>query len=100
MGSEKCPSDELVLTAKRAMTYKAEEPLDVKILLRRIDPVSNMDELVSGLDSEVEGELHANFEGAERFARLAGLAMPLSWKAETPSRPILCGARRKSSRFP
>lgn len=66
MGSEKCPSDELVLTAKRAMTYKAEEPLDVKILLRRIDPVSNMDELVSGLDSEVEGELHANFEGAEK----------------------------------
>ncbi|OFM33526.1 hypothetical protein HMPREF2698_06350 [Corynebacterium sp. HMSC072A02] len=67
MGSEKCPSDELVLTAKRAMNYKAEEPLDVEILLHRIDPVSNMDELVSGLDSEVEGELHANFEGAEKI---------------------------------
>lgn len=67
MGSEKCPSDELVLTAMRAMTYKAGEPLDVEILLHRIDPVSNMDELVSGLNSEVEGELHANFEGAEKL---------------------------------
>ena len=38
----------------------------MEILLHRIDPVSNMDELVSGLDSEVEGELHANFEGAEK----------------------------------
>ncbi|MGV0361996.1 vWA domain-containing protein [Corynebacterium minutissimum] len=66
MGSEKCPDDEIVLTAMRAMTHKAEEPLDVEILLHRIDPVSNMDELVSGLDSEVEGELHANFEGAEK----------------------------------
>ncbi len=66
MGSEKCPDDEIVLTAMRAMTYKADEPLDVEILVRRIDPVTNIDDLVSGLDSEIEGELHANFEGAEK----------------------------------
>lgn len=81
MGSEKCPSDELVLTAMRAMTYKTGEPLDVEILLHRIDPVSNMDELVSGLNSEVEGELHANFEGAEKLRAASWFADAIELKS-------------------
>ncbi|QRP61162.1 vWA domain-containing protein [Corynebacterium minutissimum] len=67
IGSENCQGD-LVLTAMRAGEYKADELFDVEILLHRVDPVSNMDELVSGLSSEMDGELHANANGAEQMA--------------------------------
>ncbi len=67
IGSKNCQGD-LVLTAMRAGQYKADEPLDVEILLHRVDPVSNIDELVSGLSSELDGELHANANGADQMA--------------------------------
>ena len=67
IGSKNCQGD-LVLTAMRAGEYKADEPFDVEILLHRVDPVSNIDELVSGLSSELDGELHANANGAEQLA--------------------------------
>ena len=67
IGSKNCQGD-LVLTAMRAGQYKADEPIDVEILLHRVDPVSNIDELVSGLSSELDGELHANANGAEQMA--------------------------------
>ena len=67
IGSENCQGD-LVLTAMRAGEYKVDEPFDVEILLHRVDPVSNKDELVSGLSSELDGELHANANGAEQMA--------------------------------
>lgn len=67
IGSKNCQGD-LVLTAMRAGEYKADEPFDVEILLHRVDPVSNIDELVSGLSSELDGELHANANDAEQLA--------------------------------
>lgn len=67
IGSKNCQGD-LVLTAMRAGQYKADEPFDVEILLHRVDPVSNIDELVSGLSSELDGELHANANDAEQMA--------------------------------
>ena len=67
IGSENCQGD-LVLTAMRAGEYKVDEPIDVEIVLHRVDPVSNKDDLVSGLSSELDGELHANANGAEQMA--------------------------------
>ncbi|WP_232235737.1 vWA domain-containing protein [Corynebacterium minutissimum] len=67
IGSENCQGD-LVLTAMRAGKYKVDEPIDVEIVLHRVDPVSNKDDLVSGLSSELDGELHANAIGAEQMA--------------------------------
>ena len=67
IGSENCQGD-LVLTAMRAGKYKVDEPIDVEIVLHRVDPVSNKDALVSGLSSELDGELHANASGAEPMA--------------------------------